>query len=174
MKKYSKVCLPLALAFIMSLCACAGASPQETEQLKGKYPDGAALAAANGGKITSFPASPNLAVPVKSGYTFGGWYKNADFSGDSVTRYEASGKYYAKWMPKKSSKSQGTSIWLTETPTPTPTATPTATPTPAPTQEAPTVKPVTTQTPTAKSPAGVMGVLAGLGAAGVVFGLRRR
>ena len=111
-------------------------------------------------------------MAVKSGYTFGGWYKNADFSGDSVTRYEASGKYYAKWMPKKSSKSQGTSIWLTETPTPTLTATPTPTPIPTP-GDMPTVKPVTTETPTAKSPMTIMGVLAGLGAAMAVW-MRRK
>ena len=95
----------------------------------------------------------------------------------SVTAQEPT-RYFVvaavKSAPKKSSSSQGSSIWLTETPIPTPTATPTMTPTPAPTQEAPTVKPVTTETPAAKSPAAVMGVLAGLGAAVAAVGMRRR
>ena len=76
---------------------------------------------------------------------------------------------------KSSSKQKGTSIWLTATPTPTPTVTPTQVPTAEPTvtPEVPTVKPVTQPTQ-AKSPAPFIGVLAGLGAAAAVFGLRRR
>ena len=74
--------------------------------------------------------------------------------------------------PKSSSTPQGTSVWLTAEPTPT--ETPTPTPTPAP--EVPQVKPVE-QKPAAQtgaSPAPFMGVIAGLGAAAVLFGLRMR
>ena len=72
---------------------------------------------------------------------------------------------------KSSSKSQGTSTWLTETPAPT---TPTPTPAVTPTPDVPQVKPVTpTETP-AKTPAPFLGILAGLGAAVAVFGLRMR
>ncbi|MCI6634346.1 MAG: leucine-rich repeat protein [Clostridiales bacterium] len=40
-----------------------------------------------------------LATPVKEGYRFEGWYKNADLSGDPVTTVEeAGGTYYAKWV----------------------------------------------------------------------------
>ena len=42
-----------------------------------------------------------LPVPVKAGYTFGGWYENADFSGDAVTALATGSTgnktYYAKW-----------------------------------------------------------------------------
>ena len=74
--------------------------------------------------------------------------------------------------PSKSSSSQGSSTWLTE-PAAQPTVTPTPTPTPG-AAETPSVKPVTpTETP-AKTPAPFLGILAGLGAAAVVFGLRRK
>ena len=68
------------------------------------------------------------------------------------------------------SSPQGSSVWLTEIPTPT--VTPTPTPTPAP--EVPSVKPVASETPAGKSPAPVMGVLAGLGAAAAVLAVRMR
>ena len=37
--------------------------------------------------------------PVKEGYIFGGWYWEADFSGELVTQLEvgANGTLYAKW-----------------------------------------------------------------------------
>ena len=73
---------------------------------------------------------------------------------------------------KKSSPSQGTSVWATELPTATPTATPT--PTPVPTPDMPTVKPTAYPTPTPASPAPFIGILAGLGAAAVLFCLRRK
>lgn len=38
-----------------------------------------------------------LPVPTKEGYTFKGWYRNPDFSGDVVTTVVGEGKYYAKW-----------------------------------------------------------------------------
>ena len=72
--------------------------------------------------------------------------------------------------PKSSSTSQGTSTWLTAEPTPT--ATPTPTPTVTPTPEVPQVKPV--ETKQAETPVPFMGILAGLGCAAVVFGLRRK
>ena len=75
---------------------------------------------------------------------------------------------------RSSSTPQGSSVWITATPTPT------VTPTPAPmvtqTPEMPQVKPIE-QKPAAQtgaSPAPVMGVIAGLGCAAVVFGLRRK
>ena len=77
------------------------------------------------------------------------------------------------------STSQGTSVWLTAEPTTAPAASPATEPAPIETPgtpEAPSVKPIE-QKPAAQtgaSPAPVMGVIAGLGAAGVLFGLRRR
>ena len=40
-----------------------------------------------------------LPIPTKEGYTFGGWYWEADFSGTPVVQLEvgASGTLYAKW-----------------------------------------------------------------------------
>ena len=73
-------------------------------------------------------------------------------------------------VPASSSSQQGSSTWLTETPTPTPAPTPTPTGTPAP--EMPQVKPL--ETKQAASPAPFIGVLAELGCAAVVFGLRRK
>lgn len=34
---------------------------------------------------------------TKAGYTFDGWYENADFTGDAVTTPETGKTYYAKW-----------------------------------------------------------------------------
>lgn len=80
---------------------------------------------------------------------------------------------YAEPVAKKSSKSQGTSVWLTAEPT----ATPTPTPTPTTAPEAPQVKPIE-QTPAAQSgasPAPLAGVIAGLGAAfAAAFVCRRK
>ena len=46
-----------------------------------------------------------LPVPQKVGYNFGGWFENADFSGEAVVEYPGvapEGKtYYAKWDIKK-------------------------------------------------------------------------
>ena len=61
-------------------------------------------------------------------------------------------------VPSHSSESQGSSTWLTATPTPTP-----------------GVKPIEGPSgSSAKTPAPFLGILAGLGAAAVVFGLRRK
>jgi len=40
---------------------------------------------------------PSLPLPVKDGFTFAGWYDNAEFTGDALTRLSASAKLYAKW-----------------------------------------------------------------------------
>ena len=70
--------------------------------------------------------------------------------------------------------SGGSSMWLTETqvPTLTPTPTPTPTVTPTPGQGEPSVKTLPSETPA--TPVPFMGILAGLGCAAVVFGLRRK
>lgn len=38
-----------------------------------------------------------LATPEKAGYTFKGWYENAEFDGNAVTTAETGKTYYAKW-----------------------------------------------------------------------------
>lgn len=40
-----------------------------------------------------------LPIPVKEGYTFNGWYNNAEFTGNAITTLEAGyrGTLYAKW-----------------------------------------------------------------------------
>lgn len=38
-----------------------------------------------------------LAIPEKAGYTFKGWYENAEFNGNAVTTAETGKTYYAKW-----------------------------------------------------------------------------
>ncbi|HJJ30637.1 MAG TPA: InlB B-repeat-containing protein, partial [Methanocorpusculum sp.] len=71
-----------------------------------------------------------------------------------------------------SSRNDGASVWLTATPTPVPTN---AVPTAEPTQAVPVASPVKPQpTQTSASPVPFIGILAGLGAAAVFFGLRRR
>jgi len=54
----------------------------------------------NGGtvKSNSTPdAKTGLYIPEKAGYTFAGWYENADFTGEAVTTPEIGKTYYAKW-----------------------------------------------------------------------------
>lgn len=54
----------------------------------------------NGGtvKSNSTPdAKTGLYIPEKVGYTFAGWYENADFTGEAVTTPEIGKTYYAKW-----------------------------------------------------------------------------
>lgn len=58
-----------------------------------------AFAITNGGVFaenTTFEEG-KLATPEKAGYTFDGWYKNADFTGNAVTTAETGKTYYAKW-----------------------------------------------------------------------------
>lgn len=49
---------------------------------------------------TNPTASFTLNAPYKEGYTFGGWYTNATFSGSNITTVNASttGTLYAKWI----------------------------------------------------------------------------
>ena len=61
-----------------------------------------AFAVVNGGTFdadTEFEAG-KLATPKKEGFKFNGWYKTADFSGDSVETAEAGNTYYAKYRKK--------------------------------------------------------------------------
>ena len=116
---------------------------------------------------------------AKTGYTFDGWFKEPDCSGETVTTIGATDytddiTLYAKWtaIPRSSSTPQGSSVWLTAAPTPT--ATPAPAPTGTPTPEIPVVKPVASETPAGKSPVPLAGILAGLGCAAVLFGLRRK
>ena len=71
--------------------------------------------------------------------------------------------------PKSSSRDYGSSVWLTATPTPTPIAEPT----PEPTLTQPVASPVK-PAQTSASPVPAAGIIAGLGAAGVFFGVRRK
>lgn len=41
-----------------------------------------------------------LAIPVKDGYLFGGWYENDTFNGEAVTAPQTNKTYYAKWTEK--------------------------------------------------------------------------
>ena len=63
-----------------------------------------AYAVTNGGTFKENQSSNTvLATPVKAGYTFAGWYENADFSGNAVTAAPTAGKtYYAKWTKSNS------------------------------------------------------------------------
>ena len=55
-------------------------------------------AVTNGGTFEENPTSnTELAMPVKAGYTFAGWYESADFSENAVTTPTANKVYYAKW-----------------------------------------------------------------------------
>ena len=67
-------------------------------------------AVTNGGTFKENQSSNTvLATPVKAGYTFAGWYENADFSGNAVTPPAANKVYYAKWT-------KNTSVTLISTP----------------------------------------------------------
>ena len=93
-------------------------------------------------------------------YTF-----DADRSGVYAVVYET------KVRQSSGGSDAGTSVWSTQEPTKVPTAEPTVAPTVTPTK---TQTPVPTETPAAKSPVPVAGVIAGLGAAAVLFALRRK
>ena len=86
-----------------------------------------AYAVTNGGTFEENPTSnTELATPVKAGYKFGGWYENADFSGNAVPAAPTAGKtYYAKWTmadsisltsDAESSVTYGTTVTLTASP----------------------------------------------------------
>lgn len=58
----------------------------------------------NGGtvKSNSTPdAKTGLYIPEKTGYTFDGWYDNAELTGEAVTTPETGKTYYAKWEKNK-------------------------------------------------------------------------
>ena len=86
-----------------------------------------AYAVTNGGTFENPPTNNTaLATPVKAGYKFGGWYENADFSGNAVPAAPTAGKtYYAKWTmadsisltsDAESSVTYGTTVTLTASP----------------------------------------------------------
>lgn len=59
-----------------------------------------AILVTNGG---SFPeetefASNTLAIPIREGYVFDGWYSNEECTGTASTTAEAGQTYYAKWV----------------------------------------------------------------------------
>lgn len=137
------------------------------------------------GEITAFPApayngatvtltaTPDAGYQLKAGsltYTPNDGSPTT-ISGNTFTMPAANVTVTAEFeIPvKKSSTTQGTSIWLTAEPT---TAPATPAPTPTPTPEVPQVKPV--ETKQAETPVPFMGVITGLGCAAVVFGLRRK
>ena len=98
----------------------------DLSSLDGMFPAAVPLAKTNGGRITKFEDATLLfeeaqqvfdeapllylvapllledatllSTPVREEYTFAGWYTTSDFSGPSVTEYEPSGRYYAKWI----------------------------------------------------------------------------
>ena len=97
----------------------------------------------------------------------------ADYNTLGATEKVSDEKSVVAWT--SSSRDQGSSVWLKETPTPVPTQAGEPTPvetTPAAPVSSP-VEPVQ-QTQTPASPAPFVGLLAGLGAAAVFFGLRRK
>lgn len=99
--------------------------------------------------------------------------KTASFSPFGVGIYEETQAPPTPQQPSSSSsRSYGASVWLQEGQT-APTAAPTTEPTAEPTQAVPTASPVK-PVQTSASPLPVAGVLAGLGAAALVFGLRRK
>ena len=53
----------------------------------------------------TYGTAVTLADPTRTGYTFGGWFTNSDFSGDAVTEIPADATgdkaFYAKWTANK-------------------------------------------------------------------------
>lgn len=81
---------------------CTGLTGVKYIQQEQKTPNMSTLqttAILNGGTLTNDTVYPDgeLATPVKEGYTFAGWYNNADFTGEAVTTLETGKTYYAKW-----------------------------------------------------------------------------
>ena len=129
------------------------------------------------------PAAANIGVAhfenddwkvIGKGATFAGktttiTVKTKNFSPFAVVEVKQSSA-----PSKSSSSSQGSSVWLTDDTPIVPKVTPTPTPTPG-AAETPSVKPIENPSDVpAKTPAPFLGILAGLGAAAVVFGLRRK
>ena len=137
-----------------------------------------------GGEIRISKVGSN---PLEEGGKFGTAEEGASGAGyfiaDGVNLMGSiNGENYLIWIvkpaeKKSSSRSQGTSIWLTEIPTTAPVTAQTAAPieTQTPSPEAPEVKPIAGPSDApASTPAPFAGVLAGLGAAAVVFAVRMR
>lgn len=58
----------------------------------------------NGGTVKSnstTDAKTGLYIPEKTGYTFAGWYDNAELTGEAVTTPATGKTYYAKWEKNK-------------------------------------------------------------------------
>ena len=132
-----------------------------------------------GGAVTATPASASagtliqLTVTPEPGYQLTGWDvepETVEIRDDLTFIMPDQDVSLYGLFARNSSPGQGSSTWITEPLTPTLTPTPTAGPTPA----IPTVKPTAEQTPSGSTPAPFAGILAGLGAAAAVFGLRRK
>lgn len=81
---------------------CTGLTGVKYIQQEQKTPNMSTLqttAILNGGTLTNDTVYPDgeLATPVKEGYTFAGWYDNAELTGEAVTIPETDKTYYAKW-----------------------------------------------------------------------------
>lgn len=81
---------------------CTGLTGVKYIQQEQKTPNMSTLqttAILNGGTLTNDTVYPDgeLATPVKEGYTFAGWYDNAELTGKAVTTPETGKTYYAKW-----------------------------------------------------------------------------
>lgn len=81
---------------------CTGLTGVKYIQQEQKTPNMSTLqttAILNGGTLTNDTVYPDgeLATPVKEGYTFAGWYDNAELTGKAVKTPEIGKTYYAKW-----------------------------------------------------------------------------
>lgn len=81
---------------------CTGLTGVKYIQQEQKTPNMSTLqttAILNGGTLTNDTVYPDgeLATPVKEGYTFAGWYDNAELTGEAVTTPVTGKTYYAKW-----------------------------------------------------------------------------
>lgn len=81
---------------------CTGLTGVKYIQQEQKTPNMSTLqttAILNGGTLTNDTVYPDgeLATPVKEGYTFAGWYDNAELTGKAVKTPEIGKTYYARW-----------------------------------------------------------------------------
>ena len=117
--------------------------------------DGGTNAAANPASYYPLPTATALQDPVKAGYTFDGWYKDAAFT-SRITEipkgHVGNMTLYAKWTKvAKPSPSPTPTTPAVPSPTPTTPAVPRPTPTtPAPTTPTQSATPAPTQQPTAQ------------------------
>lgn len=85
---------------------CTGLTGVKYIQQEQKTPNMSTLqttAILNGGTLSNDTVYPDgeLATPVKEGYTFAGWYDNAELTDKAVTTPETGKTYYAKWEKNK-------------------------------------------------------------------------